>query len=344
MERVGVLLFSFLALAMSLQVGFLWAAVTLPPEDEPLDRHFYKKPNATCPNVDDFVRHQVTLFWMQDKSITAKLFKLLYADSMVNGCDASILLDGKNTEKKSPLNAGLGEKIFILIDKIKTVVEQRCPGVVSCADILNLATRDAAHLAGAPSYPVFLGRRDGFGSSAAWVDYPSPSSSWATVQNYAISKGLDQQDLVTLLGAHTMGTTHCQYIRDRLYNFNNTGKPDPKMDKSLLKTLRNQCPQTTTKGTNDPVVYLNPKNGPKYEFTNNYYKGVKSYKAVLGIDQQQMWGNYSFVDAYAKSFEAFRQEFALSISRMGGLKVLTGTNGEIRKNCRVTNRNNPSIK
>ncbi|CAI9108633.1 OLC1v1008286C1 [Oldenlandia corymbosa var. corymbosa] len=338
MERVGVLLFSFLALAVSLQVGFLRAAVTLPPEDELLDRHFYKKPNGTCPNVDDFVRHQVTLFWMQDRSITAKLFKLLYADCMVNGCDASILLDGKNTEKKSPLNAGLGEKIFILIDKIKTVVEQRCPGVVSCADILNLATRDAAH----------LGHHHTQCSWEEGMDLGQVLHGLTTLTFKFLGNSSElcyfERTRSAGSGAHTMGTTHCQYIRDRLYNFNNTGKPDPKMDKSLLKILRNQCPQTTTKGTNDPVVYLNPKNGPKYEFTNNYYKGVKSYKAVLGIDQQQMWGNYSFVDAYAKSFEAFRQEFALSISRMGGLKVLTGTNGEIRKNCRVTNRNNPSIK
>lgn len=83
MERGGVLLFSLLALAMSLHIGYLRAAVTLPPEDRPLTRHFYKKLN-TCANVEAFVKHQVTLFWNQDKSITAKLFKLLYADCMVN--------------------------------------------------------------------------------------------------------------------------------------------------------------------------------------------------------------------------------------------------------------------
>lgn len=54
--------------------------------------------------------------------------------------------------------------------------------------------------AGAPSYPVFLGRRDGLESNAAWVDYPSSSSSWDEVETYFIAKGLDQQDLVTLLG------------------------------------------------------------------------------------------------------------------------------------------------
>ncbi|XP_027118614.1 probable peroxidase 61 [Coffea arabica] len=343
MERGGALLFSLLALAMSLHIGYLRAAVTLPPEDRPLTRHFYKKLN-TCANVEAFVKHQVTLFWNQDKSITAKLFKLLYADCMVNGCDGSILLDGRYAEKNAPQNSGLGERIFEIIDKIKTVLEIRCPGAVSCADILNLAARDAAHLAGAPSYPVFLGRRDGLESNAAWVDYPSPSSSWETVVTYANSKGLDEQDLVTLLGAHTMGRTHCQFIRDRLYNFKSTGKPDPRMKKSLLKDLRQQCPPNTPKGKEDPLVYLNPENGPGYKFTNSYYKRVESYQAVLGVDQQVLWGNHSLVDAYAKYFEQFRREFALSISRMGGLRVLTGKKGEIRRNCRFTNGNNPSIK
>lgn len=62
----------------------------------------------------------------------------------MQGCDASVLLDGPNSEKTAVQNWGLGG--FVIIDKIKTVLEQRCPGAVSCADILNLATRDALHL------------------------------------------------------------------------------------------------------------------------------------------------------------------------------------------------------
>lgn len=141
-----------------------------------------------------------------------------------------------------------------------------------------------------------------------------------------------------------MGRTHCRFIRDRLYNFKNTSKPDPSMDKSLLKDLRQQCPPSVPNGKEDPLVYLNPKNGPKYKFTNTYYKQVESHRSVLGVDQQTIWGNYSLVDAYAKYFEQFRREFALSINRMGGLKVLTGKKGEIRQNCRFTNAKNPSIK
>lgn len=59
----------------------------------------------------------------------------------MQGCDASILLEGPNSEKTAAQNKGLGA--FVAIDKIKQVLEHYCPGAVSCADILNLATRDA---------------------------------------------------------------------------------------------------------------------------------------------------------------------------------------------------------
>lgn len=105
--------------------------------------HYYKVHN-TCDNAEAYIRHQVESFYKYDKTIAPKLLRLLYADCFVNGCDASVLLDGPNSEKAAPQNRGLAG--FAFIDKIKTVLEARCPGVVSCADILNLATRDAVHL------------------------------------------------------------------------------------------------------------------------------------------------------------------------------------------------------
>lgn len=53
---------------------------------------------------------------------------------------------------------------------------------------------------GAPSYPVLLGRRDGFESNAASVNLPSPSISWQSALAFFKSKGLDVQDMSTLLG------------------------------------------------------------------------------------------------------------------------------------------------
>lgn len=60
------------------------------------------------------------------------------------GCDASVLLDTVGTtksEKDTIPNLTLSG--FDVIDDVKAKVEQVCPGVVSCADILALAARDS---------------------------------------------------------------------------------------------------------------------------------------------------------------------------------------------------------
>ncbi|KAI3728225.1 hypothetical protein L6452_16857 [Arctium lappa] len=334
MKREGCVFLSFVVLLTI--SGVEVAATGLPSESAPLIRHYYKVHN-TCANVEPFIRHQVKTFWDKDKTITPKLIKLLYADCMVNGCDASILLDGNNTEKTSPKNRGLAA--FALIDIVKRVVESRCPGAVSCADILNIAVRDAVYFSGGPSYPVFLGRRDGLKSEASWVDLPSPSISWESALAYFTSKGLNLQDMGTLLGGHMMGRTRCSNIVDRLYNFNNTGKPDPTMEKTTLSSLQKQCPKKVKLGQPNPLINLNPEN-PTHKFTNSYYKRVLANKSVLGVDQQLRYGGdtYELTDQFANYLGDFKGEFAFSMSRMGGLKVLTGNKGEIRRNCRIVNK------
>ncbi|GAB4842198.1 hypothetical protein Ancab_012156 [Ancistrocladus abbreviatus] len=56
------------------------------------------------------------------------------------GCDGSVLLgafDGNDSEKEPPPNETLIG--FVVIDLIKLELEEVCPGVASCADILFLA-------------------------------------------------------------------------------------------------------------------------------------------------------------------------------------------------------------
>lgn len=67
---------------------------------------------------------------------------------MTQGCDGSVLLDDTITlqgEKKASININSLDG-FRLIDRIKNKLESECPGIVSCADILTVAARDAVIL------------------------------------------------------------------------------------------------------------------------------------------------------------------------------------------------------
>lgn len=66
----------------------------------------------------------------------------------MQGCDGSVLLDDTHTlkgEKGAIANVN-SLRGFELVDTIKNKLESECPGVVSCADLLTIAARDAVIL------------------------------------------------------------------------------------------------------------------------------------------------------------------------------------------------------
>jgi peroxidase len=105
----------------------------------------------TCPQVESTVRGLVRDAALSDPNIPPVLLRLHFHDCFVQGCDGSILIDnGVQSEKRAFGHQGV--RGFDIIEKAKAQLEASCPGVVSCADIVALAARDAIALVGTPNY------------------------------------------------------------------------------------------------------------------------------------------------------------------------------------------------
>ncbi|KAL8502922.1 hypothetical protein ACS0TY_021883 [Phlomoides rotata] len=138
------------------------------------------------------------------------------------GCDGSDLIDTPTSERKALPNLGL--RGFQVIDDAKSQLEAICPGVVSCADILALAARDAVDLIGGPSWGVPTGRRDGRISLSSEVsNLPSPFDTVAIQRQKFTDKGLDV--LMTMILSHLLNVRDGYAILEsdqRLYGDSNT--------------------------------------------------------------------------------------------------------------------------
>jgi peroxidase len=126
-----------------LLVVLLALATTLPSlvQSQSTRVGFY---SSSCPKAEAIVKQTVQKHFTSTPSIAPGLLRMHFHDCFVQGCDASVLLDGPNTEKTAGPNRGL--RGWEVIDDAKTQLEAACPGVVSCADILALAARDSVVL------------------------------------------------------------------------------------------------------------------------------------------------------------------------------------------------------
>ncbi|KAG2700385.1 hypothetical protein I3760_07G228100 [Carya illinoinensis] len=165
---------------------------------------------ASCPAAEFMVRNTVRSASSADPTVPGKLLRLLFHDCFVEGCDASVLLQGNGTEQSDPANRSLGG--FSVIDSAKRVLEIFCPETVSCADIVVLAARDAVEMAGGPVIRIPTGRRDGMVSAASNVRPNIVDTSFSVDEmiNLFSSKGMSLDDLVTLSGAKSFGLVHIE--------------------------------------------------------------------------------------------------------------------------------------
>ncbi|CAN4105228.1 unnamed protein product [Withania somnifera] len=274
--------------------------------------------DQTCPNAQLTITKVVKKAMLNDKTVPAALLRMHFHDCFVRGCDGSVLLNStrKNkAEKDGPPNISL--HAFYVIDVIKKQIEDLCPGVVSCADIVALAARDAVAL---KRWKNIQSHRN------ATITFPTFNMSQLH-QNFA-RRGLSLDDLVALSGGHTLGFSHCSSFQNRIHKFDNTHNVDPTLQASFATSLQNVCPMhnkiRNAGATMDSTTTL---------FDNTYYKLLMNGKGLFSSDEALLTNSRTkrLVSKYASSQDDFFKAFANSMIRMSSIN---GNGQEVRLDCK----------
>ncbi|KAL2453769.1 Peroxidase 5 [Abeliophyllum distichum] len=288
--------------------------------------------DSTCPNALSTIRTSIRQAVQSERRMAASLIRLHFHDCFVQGCDASILLDdapGITSEKTAAPN-DRSARGYEVIDAAKTAVENICPGVVSCADILAVAARDASAAVGGPSWTVKLGRRDSTTATRTLAESNLPSfrDSLDVLIGTFRDKGLNERDMVALSGAHTIGQARCGQFRERIYS-NGTD-----IDAGFASTRQRQCPTSGRDDSLAPLDLVTPNS-----FDNNYYKNLIQRKGLLESDQVLFSGGSTdtIVTEYSNNPRTFSSDFGAAMIKMGDIEPLTGQTGIIRRICSAIN-------
>ncbi|CAN6199988.1 unnamed protein product [Urochloa humidicola] len=309
---------------------------TPPPSTGGLTVGFY---DSTCPDAENIVRGVVETAVTQNPGIGAGLIRMLFHDCFVQGCDASVLLDPTSAnaqpEKLAPPN-NPSLRGFEVIDAAKAALEAACPGNVSCADIVAFAGRDASAILsnGNVNFAMPAGRRDGLVSNAndALNFLPPPFFNLSQLTASFAAKGLDADDLVVLSGAHTVGSSHCSsFVNDGRLNASTSD-----MNPGLSAQLRQECPASPN-ATDDPTVVQDVVTPVTLD--NQYYKNVLNRNVLFTSDAALLKSGQTAAAVVLNAFVPgqWEQKFAKAMVKMASIEVKTGTNGEIRRNCRIVN-------
>lgn len=318
---IGIILlglFGFLCSAQDLKLGFY---------------------DQTCPKAETIIQDYVKQHIPNAPSLAASFLRMHFHDCFVRGCDGSVLINSTSSnsaEKDAVPNQTI--RGFDFIDRVKSLVEAECPGVVSCADVLALVARDAVVVAGGPSWSVPTGRRDGTISNVteATNNIPGPFFNFTQLRTNFSSKGLDVKDLVLLSGAHTIGIAQCPSVSNRLYNFTGVGDQDPNLDSEYAANLKaNKC---KTQNDNTTILEMDP--GSFRTFDVSYYSLVLKRRGLFVSDSSLLTDSTArslVMELASGPLSKFYEEFASSMVKMGRVEVKTGSVGEIRKICAVVN-------
>ncbi|PKI78449.1 hypothetical protein CRG98_001161 [Punica granatum] len=157
------------------------------------------------------------------------------------------------------------------------------------------------------------------------------------------------------VGAHSVGSIHCNFFEDRLYNFSGTNRPDPSLESEFLNLMRSRCskfpsasspklsvapsPSFRAAGLPAPPM-VEPETVMSYEglglrqaedpaFGAPYYQNLLEGRGILFADQQLTGSEEtgSWVRAYAWDAALFRKDFAEAMLKLSSLQQSNSSGG-----------------
>ncbi|KAK7846444.1 cationic peroxidase 1 [Quercus suber] len=160
--------YSSSAILAAIRFYLLFSLFVVMVSAQVLSPFFYAR---TCPNALTTIKSAVDSAVSSEPRMGASLLRLHFHDCFVQDDTTNFI--GEKTA--FPNNNSL--RRFDVIDTIKSQLENMCPSVVLCVDIVTVAARDSVVALGGPSWQLLLGRRDSTTAnlSAANSDVPSPA-------------------------------------------------------------------------------------------------------------------------------------------------------------------------
>jgi peroxidase len=350
---------------VTLLLLLLTAAASAPLASPQLDLAFYKK---TCPDAEKIIFDIVQKRVKEDTGLAAGLLRLVFHDCFANvrnvvspprpggvpcthvlllllllralldlrsivsmqGCDASILIDPlSNQASEKEAGPNISVRGYDVIEDIKAELEKKCPGVVSCADIVAASARDAVRLAGGPAYKVPMGRLDSLESNRADADsLPGPDIAVPKLIDLFSKQGFSLEEMIAMIaGGHSIGICRCFFIE----------ADAAPIDPEYRKNISVACDGKDSGSVPMDMVSPNVIDG-------TYFALALAKKMPLTIDR--LIGMDPKTEPVLKAMDAkpadFIPLFAKAMEKLSVLKVLTGKDGEIRKSCSEFNNPKPS--
>lgn len=188
--------------------------------------------------------------------------------------------------------------------------------------------------AGGPHIDLGYGRRDGLDSFAAAAKTNLPASTLLVgglLENFQ-NVGLNLTDVVVLSGGHTIGQARCSTFAERF-------APDatqPFLDVAFGESLYTYCVGGNSIGI-DRKMTLDVNTTTAFD--NGYFRSLVVGRGILTSDDVLRTDNRTkgMVELFARDQDAFFAAFKESMAKMGRISVLTGTMGQVRKQCWVRN-------